>query len=399
MSISNEHLILIECCKNIFLRENFDQINKILNRKKINYKYLVNLSLEHRVSPILYDVLINNSFIIHEFPQYFINCLSHRTLMTKKENCYKNAALSEMLKEADRRNIKIIGIKGVALSISTYSSCRVERESRDIDILLESKDIEEICIILKNLGYVQGVYNIKKNKICNAVNEAIAEYEEQQPNHVWPFYRYTDLKNYALVIEPHRSIAYKNNPYQISTDEIIRCAYRSKENIYIPCLEHEMLILCLSAFYDYSSLENMKVKSDIRLRKYCDILNLSLRLNSDKKWNSFKKIMRENNCTFPVYQILNFCEELFDISIIPDDFFNEEKFSNDDKYLIYNISDFASNKPIGRWNYGFKEIFSDDNRYIHALDLLFCNCINTHYSCVRTLRQEGTFLRLRESND
>ena len=108
--------------------------------------------------------------------------------MTKKENCYKNAALSEMLKEADRRNIKIIGIKGVALSISTYSSCRVERESRDIDILLESKDIEEICIILKNLGYVQGVYNIKKNKICNAVNEAIAEYEEQQPNHVWPFY-------------------------------------------------------------------------------------------------------------------------------------------------------------------------------------------------------------------
>lgn len=89
MSISNEHLILLECCKNIFLRENFDQINKILNSKKINYKYLLNLSLEHRVSPILYDVLINNSFIIHEFPQYFINCLSHRTLMTKKENCYE----------------------------------------------------------------------------------------------------------------------------------------------------------------------------------------------------------------------------------------------------------------------------------------------------------------------
>ena len=46
--------------------------------------------------------------MIHEFTKHFINCLSHRVQVTKKANCCKNEALGEILKEADKQNIKII---------------------------------------------------------------------------------------------------------------------------------------------------------------------------------------------------------------------------------------------------------------------------------------------------
>ena len=399
--MSNEHLLLIECCKQVFLGGRSEFIKKLIT-DGINYNYLLQLSLVNRVSPTVYEVLINKNQLSSYFPRDFISELQKRFYITQEENRIKQTALFEILEESNRRKLKPVGIKGASIIYSTYRKFSILRESRDLDILLLEDDIRPFCAMLSEMGYIQGNFSSVDNKITAVTNDRLADFEIQRPNHTWPFYKYTNLTGYALAVEPHRSIIYGNKKYQISTEEIVKSSTSYEINgnkIYIPQLVHELLILCLVAFSDYSSFENMKVKADIRLRTYCDILNLSMRLSNENLWDDFYICFMETNNQFPVYQILSFCEELFDISLVPDDYFSEIKYLNDRKYSIHNMADFSSDMPIGYWNKNFKEIFSDDNRYYHALDIMFCNCINTHTSCVRNLKQKGKFIKLREFND
>ncbi len=397
MSISNEHLLLIACCKRIFLGESSQSIHTIINQG-IDWNFVLQLSIEHRISPILFKAL-NDLRVLPSMCQLE---LEKRTNVTAAENKLKHDALKGIMIEARKRGLKPVGIKGAALVYSTYTAFNVLRESRDLDLLLSSEDFAPFCEMLYDLGYIQGNFCAEENKIIAVDRKRLDDYEKQKPNHTWPFYRATDLPHYAIAIEPHRSITYGHNIYQLPTQKIINdSTLLSVDNFFlnIPCLIHELLVLCLAAFSDYSSFENMKTKSDIRLRTYCDILLLAKRISKENLWNVFYECFVQTNNDFPVYQILSFCEELFDESLVPQNYFSNYSHFSKLKYSIHNIADFSSCKPVGFWSGDFKTILSDTNRYYHALDIMYCNCINTHDSCVRNLKQSGDFIELREKDD
>lgn len=397
MSVSKEHLLLIACCKRALADGPSQDIHTII-KQGVDWSLVLQLSMEHRISPTLYKALNDLNILPHSCQLE----LEKRFKITAAENKLKHDTLKEIMVEAQKRGLKPVGIKGAALVYSSYSEFNVLRESRDLDLLLSPKDFDPFCEMLYDLGFIQGSFCAEDDKIIAVDKEKKNNYENQNPNHTWPFYRKTDLPHYAIAVEPHRSITYKHNIYQVSSQKIIDKSISLRVDqvfLNIPCLIHELLVLCLVAFSDYSSLENMKMKSDIRLRTYCDILVLSKRVSKENLWDAFYECFVQSNNVFPVYQMLSFCAELFDVSLVPANYFLDYPYLRELKYSIHNIANFSSCKPIGYWNKDFKAIFSDTNRYYHALDILFCNCINTHFSCVRNLKQPGNFIELREKDD
>ena len=115
--MSNEHLLLIECCKQVFLGGRSEFIKKLIT-DGINYNYLLQLSLVNRVSPTVYEVLINKNQLSSYFPRDFISELQKRFYITQEENRIKQTALFEILEESNRRKLKPVGIKGASITVT-----------------------------------------------------------------------------------------------------------------------------------------------------------------------------------------------------------------------------------------------------------------------------------------
>ncbi len=367
----------------------------------VNWELLLERAKIHRVSPYLHNSikLLNSSNL--RIPNSVEKVLENRLTITKKENSLKNAAIFEIFKEANEHQLMPVVIKGSSLKFTIYPENWV-REGRDIDVILKKGELNKFCRLLSSLRYVQGNFIEQENSIVLPTPRKLLKYEEQMPNHVWPYYRITpELENYAIAVEPHENITYQHFKYGLPTHvvfeniEFIKC---NGVKIYYPDVVFELLIIVLTAFADYSSLENMKLKSDIRLRTYCDIRNVTLEINQLSKWDKLIDIVSEYNLSYPFAQITKICEDIYDEVLLPNEVKNitSKNISSRSLYAIHDYSNFSDPKPIGFWEGDFREVFSMNNRYECGLDKLYINCINKHYSCVINSKQEGQFLKIGE---
>ncbi|MBL7196808.1 MAG: nucleotidyltransferase family protein [Candidatus Omnitrophica bacterium] len=124
-------------------------LRKVLTTSEIDYKRLTSLLIYNELMPFLYILLKNTPEIVNKN-------LFHSIKKTYYTKLYKYMILLQellkILKEAKKKNILIIPIKGFSFSEEYYKRFGF-RPLVDIDLLIKEKDFEKGVTLLENFGY------------------------------------------------------------------------------------------------------------------------------------------------------------------------------------------------------------------------------------------------------
>lgn len=140
--------------------------------KELDWEELLQISLRHKVFPIVYKAIFNNVPVKYQalYDQKYYDIL-------KKINI-RMLELNRILKLTQQNNIDTILLKGLALSEIIYNDIYA-RQFGDIDLLVKEDDIEKMYYLLNDIGYVQETGFDKNTNRYNTVDKPIFKYGSQ----------------------------------------------------------------------------------------------------------------------------------------------------------------------------------------------------------------------------
>lgn len=165
-TFSRELKLLCLCSQKNITETDTEQI-LLLSKEDIDWKRFVLLAKKHRVYPIVYKNITNTTDFYRNEQVFSVL----KTLNTK--NAIHTLKLAKELvrvsSEFNRQEIPAISLKGPVLAICLYRNIS-SRVSRDLDILIDVKDVDKAIKVLLDLGYSQddflAVATEKQKKYC-----------------------------------------------------------------------------------------------------------------------------------------------------------------------------------------------------------------------------------------
>lgn len=197
---NKEWVLLVRAC-HIAIQSTDDFIFED-SLKHINYEILRKLARYHKVVPLLQKGL-NKHIDKAIIPLDFLGLLKRQSFnfaIRNLKNAKELLRLHALFKEA---NIDVIPYKGAVLSEMAYGELGI-RESSDIDILVQRKDLESIYAILEIQNYVP------QNKLSSFFYKILLKTQNEYN------YDLYDGTNRLFHVEPHWVLGKKM--YQTSID-------------------------------------------------------------------------------------------------------------------------------------------------------------------------------------
>lgn len=156
--------LVIQCCRVHFKTDSIEQLNTRLNaieetNRTAVLKKVQLLSRLHRIRPVVYRVLLN-SVASEEFKTSLKNELHSITL----QNFNIAKETERIVKKLENVGITAIPYKGVAFSQQFYGDVSM-RESSDIDLVINSDQLDSIIELMQEDGYIaDGLEGLKRIK-------------------------------------------------------------------------------------------------------------------------------------------------------------------------------------------------------------------------------------------
>ena len=145
--------LLIRCGQAFLGDKNIEFINNTA-RKDIDWNYLVQISLRHRVMPLLYRNLKN--VCSNGVPGKTMEELRHLYLRNAARNIFLTSQLLMILDLLEKQDIPVIPFKGPVLAEFVYDDI-VLRQFADLDILIKKNDIMKACRLFSTKGYQDSI--------------------------------------------------------------------------------------------------------------------------------------------------------------------------------------------------------------------------------------------------
>jgi len=114
-----------------------------------SWELLINSAEQHGVAPLLYKHIREINITI---PKAARRILQSLYLRNRRSNKSRNKAVIEIINAYRLEGIKVLLVKGIALCNFAYSEISL-RPMRDIDLLVNKKDLKKAEKILQDLGY------------------------------------------------------------------------------------------------------------------------------------------------------------------------------------------------------------------------------------------------------
>jgi len=145
-----EYKILLACASpslNADAQENLRQ----LVTSELNWEYLISISLHHRLLPLLYVNL--TKYCGDLIPGSEKNRLSTLYNQSLAITLSQAAALKRIARLFEQNDVHFLVIKGWGLVERLYKNIAL-RQSHDVDILVQQRDVARAAHLLKSLGFV-----------------------------------------------------------------------------------------------------------------------------------------------------------------------------------------------------------------------------------------------------
>ena len=148
-ALDSEWSLLLMACSSIPAEEKRDRLGLLL-RGSIRWKQLLDLSERHGTQPLLYHAL---STVEDSVPTDELRALKqiyqanlHKALLLSRE-------LISILDCLSAAGLEVMPYKGLAVAEAVYGDIAL-RQSGDIDLLIHPDDLQRICGVVRELGYM-----------------------------------------------------------------------------------------------------------------------------------------------------------------------------------------------------------------------------------------------------
>ena len=144
-----ETALLLYCAQTRLDRHTTEKINLLVQRK-IDWEYLINTALNHRVMPLLFRSL--SRVCTGQVPGDCLDALRGHYLQNTGSNLARTSRLLELLALFNDHQILAIPFKGPVLAASAYGDLSL-RQFSDLDILIHRDHAPDTYQLLLSQGY------------------------------------------------------------------------------------------------------------------------------------------------------------------------------------------------------------------------------------------------------
>jgi len=146
---SIETALLVLCCRHFIQTADNETLDAFLKVNKIEWNKIYQLSMAHRIRPVVYKVLFIFKEIIGQdnLEELRTYCIYFNAFaLSNKRELYR---ISEILKE---QNIEAKPYKGIAFAEKFYADIG-SREFSDNDLIIKEQDIDKVVHLMRKEGY------------------------------------------------------------------------------------------------------------------------------------------------------------------------------------------------------------------------------------------------------
>lgn len=141
--------LLLYCVRTCMDSETAERITNLLD-KDIDWDYLIQIALWHRVMPLLYWNL--KATCPEAVPKAILTQLRYYFHANAQHNLFLTGELLKLLNLLETHGISAIPFKGPVLTASTYGNLSL-RQFSDLDILVHERDVRKTKNLLISQGY------------------------------------------------------------------------------------------------------------------------------------------------------------------------------------------------------------------------------------------------------
>lgn len=261
--MKKENQLVIELCK--FLDPDAEKIRKLLEETS-NYPTILGQLLYNRMGGVAYYTLKECQFL-GVVPREFRNALKDSYDVGAEKTSGFNMCLTQLCETLHAADFQYALLKGAYLQ-SVYPVGL--RTSNDIDILVERKNLADICELLKHGGYKQG--NIRGGKFVPASRAEIVSSMMNRGETV-PFIKEVGLPKFRFCeVDLNFSMDYKpTQDSEIMADFLSDCVCAGKPGMIILSKADFLIHLCLHIYKEATVMAWVSMNRDLSLYKFCDI--------------------------------------------------------------------------------------------------------------------------------
>lgn len=275
--IRPEEELLLFCVRTVIDGGIADRVQTLL-RQDLDWHYLVQTALHHRVIPLLYRSLIQ--LCPGSTPKGTLRELQHRYRANTRRNLYVAAELIKLIDWLETHGITAIPYKGPVIAIVAYGNLSL-RQFGDLDILVHQRD-----------------YLRTRNLLLAHTYRLAAD---------WGWECSLIHDTHRICIDLHRGITSEKFPVRLPFERF----HKRLEQVSIAggkintfCAEDMLIILCIQLAKD-----GWGERPFITLSKVCDIADL-LRARPNLNWEQVIKEARRLGCQRILFLGLSVAHEL-----------------------------------------------------------------------------------------
>ena len=244
IKITNEDKILLLCASTLKDRDAREKIIELLHGK-LNWDYLLQRALQHKLMPLLYWNLKN---LPEEVPEDFLKELKDYFNANVRKNLLMTGELIKILELLKVDGINAIPFKGPVLANFAYGNISL-REFNDLDIFVNKSDTSDVCKLMLSLGYELDSYPKKidislyfktqsEHKFINKNNKIIVEIHNKFQGH---FFSFPISPEFLYKKNSLKTIVFNNNQISVLSNEnlilmlCIHCARHDWSRLFWIC--------------------------------------------------------------------------------------------------------------------------------------------------------------------
>jgi hypothetical protein len=291
LDLQKEERLMILAARIKLTPEQDQEIKEILD-SGINIEYFLNLSIRHKVLPLVGPHIIrldHKNTIKLEYKKI----INHAYQGNKVKNTLLMEELKAVLTECKQHGVQIIPLKGALLIPMVYQDLGL-RISNDLDFLISLKQRKEVSEILHCLGYVPGHFDWAKDQV-NAVTDKEAIQWKSQSGNLHPhmkkvdndFVKYFGI-DFSYDVDLKRTFIASNGLIdRVVTEELC--------GIETPCLNSiDFLIhIAIHLFKEATNVKWVILHQDLNLIKFCDLREYILANQEVFDWNKVAQRSKE----------------------------------------------------------------------------------------------------------
>lgn len=254
-----------------------------------NWEALIDKATRLRVTPLVYQVIVDYNLSV---PVEVKNTLHQHFLKTLHKNTILFDSYKKILVEFDKKDIKVIPLKGIFLAEAVYQNIAL-RQLSDIDILIKEENIQEALDILHSLGYEDFAGGVKSNYI----------FTHKDQKHVPVL-----IKN-GVGVELHIKPVHEED-YRIPIHEFWDNTVSSSIIKGVLFFKPELLLLHILLHLDEHILY-----ARTHFVGYVDVVNITNFYKNNIDWDKFMSICKKYACEKEVYRQLAICCDTFSLEV------------------------------------------------------------------------------------